>query len=81
MPTLKSRIEQLEKKAAPASESRVTLIHFVALGEADTPMTEISFKGKTWHRLPDESEGDFTARVESEVFANGANRGEILMGR
>lgn len=81
MPALDRRIEVLEAKTAPTSENRVTLIRFVAMGELEEPMKEISFKGKTWHPLPGETDELFKARVEAEVFANGANRGEILMGR
>lgn len=81
MATLKRRIEELEKKAAPMPENRVTLIRFVAMGELEEPMKEISFKGRTWHPLPGETDELFTARVEAEVFANGAHQGEILMGR
>lgn len=81
MATLKRRIEELEKKTAPIPENRVTLIRFVAMGELEQPMKEISFKGKTWHPLPGETDELFKARVEAEVFANGAHQGEILMGR
>lgn len=79
MATLDRRIEELEKKSAPATENRVFLIRLVAMGQTAKPLTEVTHKGKTWHILPDESEDDFEARVKAEVFPDEGETGVILI--
>ena len=80
MPTLKSRIEQLEKQSAPASENRVWLVRLVAMGDdTDKPLNEITHNGQTWHRQSEESEDDFEARVKAEVFPDEGETGVILI--
>lgn len=81
MATLDHRIEALEKKTAVASHDRVWLIRLVAMGQTAKPLTEITHQGQTWHRLPDESEDEFTDRVKAEVFPNEGDTGVILLAK
>lgn len=68
MQNLEKRLMQLERMAATAHE-QVTIVRFVAVGETDRPMTQISHhgSGKTWHIAPGESERAFIGRVRGEI--------------
>lgn len=67
MATLDRRITALERKSESANDGRVIVIRFVEVGGVDAPVTELAHGGKTWHRLPDESEDAFHRRVLAEV--------------